>query len=483
MLTLKLKRARHLNNVLQVIFVIAVSCCIASRCTPAMAQSLTAEYPADKTEWPNSTSCANSDRWLSKNHDGIRQMKPRFLVINFANGIGTGGNDQLLPNQPITKQLLNKKVNGFFDLIREATRYQPRFNPDAPSFIDPQLGKLVDLQDRNGHANSDAFPRGQLLTGTPGYRTVGYNRLFTLEFAKQLGVRSKDGSRFLALHELVDQGLIHDVIMIANQVDARTVNPPDQVTSNILEVAFTARAYTDDLKKIKGEFVKNGTSFEFQKNDMNRPKERDHNSMPWTGRSLRIYFLNVSRGPGCLLHSLAHDFEFRFNESRIYSPGSNLHGRSPHPYLQDVFRSYAGFDFRKRYGTSFDSLYAGGDDYSYEDADKDGVFDTLVTGDGERVQNYLAMGNCHYAPGSKKGYDYTPKIKVNSMIEAFAKQHARPQPISPQNWSHLKLDPSIDDDCGGKYLVYWMQNMPGLDNPCIDLRGNPMKNWWPFMYY
>lgn len=37
----------------------------------------------------------------------------------------------------------------------------------------------------------------------------------------------------------------------------------------------------------------------------------DHNSMPWTGRSLRIDFMNAKRGEGCLLHSLGHEFEFR----------------------------------------------------------------------------------------------------------------------------------------------------------------------------
>jgi len=25
--------------------------------------------------------------------------------------------------------------------------------------------------------------------------------------------------------------------------------------------------------------------------------------------------------------------------------------------------------------------------------------------------------------------------------------------------------------------------MPGLDNPCRDDDGRPMKNWWPFLYY
>ena len=35
----------------------------------------------------------------------------------------------------------------------------------------------------------------------------------------------------------------------------------------------------------------------------------------------------------------------------------------------------------------------------------------------------------------------------------------------------------------GPWLVYWRQNMPGLDNRQKDDQGKPMKNWWPFLFY
>ena len=38
-------------------------------------------------------------------------------------------------------------------------------------------------------------------------------------------------------------------------------------------------------------------------------------------------------------------------------------------------------------------------------------------------------------------------------------------------------------DCMGAWLVYWRQNMPGLDNKQKDDAGKPMKNWWPFLFY
>jgi hypothetical protein len=42
---------------------------------------------------------------------------------------------------------------------------------------------------------------------------------------------------------------------------------------------------------------------------------------------------------------------------------------------------------------------------------------------------------------------------------------------------------SVAPDCMGPWLVYWRMNMPGLDNPCLDNAGQPMKNWWVFLFY
>ena len=38
-------------------------------------------------------------------------------------------------------------------------------------------------------------------------------------------------------------------------------------------------------------------------------------------------------------------------------------------------------------------------------------------------------------------------------------------------------------DCMGAWLVYWRQNMPGMNNRSKDDAGKPMKNWWPFLFY
>src|SRR5512136_106229 len=40
----------------------------------------------DLTVWPNKVSKANSDAWLVRNHEKLRKMRPRVLVLNFCNG-------------------------------------------------------------------------------------------------------------------------------------------------------------------------------------------------------------------------------------------------------------------------------------------------------------------------------------------------------------------------------------------------------------
>ena len=432
--------------------------------------------------WPNAVSGANSDPWLSQNHEQLLRMRPRVLLLNFANGLGEDGNDELLPGSAFSQNDLEAKAGEFLDLLSEASRYQPSLDPGAPAFLEPKLVRVVDLQDNNGHANSDAFPRGQVISATPapGYRTVGYYELFSEAFAPNWGYY--ENGRHLTLAEVVDAGYVHEIIMMANQVDGHAGNPPAEVTANILEVAFAAQAWDQNFAPIPGEYVKNGVPHDRQKADMAGATEHDHNSMPWPGRSLRIYFLNAGRGVGCLAHSLGHEFEFRYNEARLYSPGSSHDDQPVNPYMQPRFRAFADFDMDSRYGAPFGSLYAGGDDYSYSNCDSNGVCDSLVHPGGSIPTYRPVCGNTHYPPGATYGYDYSPANAVRSSCERYGKQGGQAEVFDSSKWDYLSNDPNIDGDCGGKFLTYWYQNMPGLDNDAWD-GSTPMKNWWPFMYY
>ncbi len=422
--------------------------------------------------WPNATSSANSDPWLMAHHDDIDEIRPRFLVVNFANGLGEGGEDNV-KGGPLSVDQVRQKAQRFLDMLSAASTWQPRLHPGARPFLRPELVRVVNLQDHNGHANSNLFPRGPADPKT-GYPEVGYARLFSAQYAPSWGF--SDHGRPLTLGELVDRGLVNEVIMMANQVDGRPPNPPGQVTNHILEVAMVAQAYDSDFHKLPGQYVKNGIAHDRQRVPSDQCTWHDDNSMPWVGRSLRVYFMNASRGPGCLLHSLGHEFEFRYNEASVYAPGTPADGRPVNPWLQPLFRLYADFDLKARYHVPFDSLYAGGDHYSYPGG-------SLVYKGGQIPQYVAGAGNVHYPPGATHGYDYHPAATVLSTIETFCKPGGRPEPWNPTRFGYLTRNGAIDQDCGGDFLVYWFQNMPGRHNDCIDFQGRPMRNWWPFMYY
>ena len=62
-------------------------------------------------------------------------------------------------------------------------------------------------------------------------------------------------------------------------------------------------------------------------------------------RSLRIGWVNATRGPGCYLHSNGHGFE-------AVGRGGTL------PMLRPQFVDFAGFDLDTRYGLPFADWYA-----------------------------------------------------------------------------------------------------------------------------
>lgn len=449
---------------------------------PAPPASVARDYT-----WPNAESRANSDPWLHENHDKIRRLKPKVLVINFANGIGARGEDNI-DDGPLSRERIQESANSFVTMLRESSRYQPRRHAGVRPFVEPEIAKIINLQDASRHANSKYFPRGPVNPET-GYPTVGYRELFSETFAPYLGF--EEGGRFLTLGEALDRGLFHEIVMMANQVDPRAPNPADQVTDHILEVAFVAQAVDANGVPIPGEYVRNGTAPDRQKVPAEQASHDEHNTIPWLGRSIRIFFQNVQRGPGCALHAFGHALEFQYNESTVHAPDAPYHGASVNPWLQPLFRKYADFDMRSRYASSmldFDSLYSdrGADNYSYSSCGAGGC-STLEYGPKEarkQLADYRpTCGNVHYPPGASRGYDYEPKDAVFSTCESFQRPDERPEVFSRQNWSYLTEDTRIDDDCGGKFLVYWLQNMPNRGNGAVDFEGRAMKNWWPYFYY
>jgi hypothetical protein len=391
-------------------------------------------FAQDLSVWPNAVSKANSDPWLVENHDKIKQMRPRVLVINFANGISQS-------------QAL-QKVDQLRAALRESSRYQGFKDQSASPFLDYQVEKLVDLTDLKPPAekldgNSTKYPR---VPNSKEGINFQYGRLYLPEFTAHYRIRDRQADRLLSLKELVDRGIIHEVWFLAYQ---GKYGAP-------LESVEVKQTYDEAFAKQRGKWTHAGNG--------------SAEDQPFIGRSLRILFINVERGPGCAMESLGHSLEWMARCGAV-------------PYLKRYFEEYAGFDLDRKFGLPFDSLYG------REGAELDYPAPTRLEftwkGQKRAVDNYVPVGgNVHFMPNGRRDYDLDNPQPVLSTIEHYRRRDDNGKDKAVP-WTPTVLDryKELGADCMGRWVIYWRQNMPGLDNRSKDDDGRPMKNWWPFLFY
>jgi hypothetical protein len=393
-----------------------------------------AEDPASQTEWPNQTSRANSDPWLAKHHDEIRVMRPRVLVLNFHN--------------KSSRAKLDKLVGDLIHALGEGSRYHGYADSNAPAFLQYRVFKFVDLREeesRQPNSGKVPFKAGK----TNGFN-LEYNQFFSETFAKYYGVSDpQQPNRFLRLDELVDKGYVHELWFLADQVKG----------FGAFEVVELKPLYNEAFEKVGNRFVQAGNG-------------GDH-EQKWTGRSLRIGFINVTRGVGCFMESLSHGMEGNSTSKAI-------------PYFTKYFSEYAGYDLKARWGLPFPSFYSlpyDGKKVSYPAPDR-----AVIEWRGQKVTvtNYFAIGgNAHWPPNGRSHYDLGNTAPVFSTIKDWRIGSGpggkdQLEPFTNEAFARYK---KVAPDCMGAWLIYWRQNMPGLDNRQKDDRGLQMKNWWPFLFY
>ena len=245
----------------------------------------------------------------------------------------------------------------------------------------------------------------------------------------------------LRLEELVERGLVHEVWLLADHTDHTAP----------WETVEVKQTY-DEAFRPQGVRAQAGNS--------------GGHSAPWIGRSLRFLFVNFARGVGCAMESLGHSLE------RMATCGAL-------PYYERYFREYAMLDLDRRFGLPFDSLYGKGThpvDYP-----------TPTTlryrhgWRGGRVEDYVpAGGNVHFMPNGRFDYDLDGAGRCSRRSRAGA---SRARSRGRGGRTVLERYRELAPDCMGRWVVYWRQNMPGLDNRALDDDGRPMKNWWPFLFY
>lgn len=398
----------------------------------------------DLSVWPNRTSFRNSDDWLWQHHEQLRQMRPRVLILNFANDVDDAG--------------IRRHAEALIRAMSESTRYHGYSDGAAAPFIEYQIAKLVDLRDDSARAqprreSSSRMPRKS--DANPDEPALDYAALFSDEFAPRLGFADpRTAGRFLNLRELVHAGWVHELWFYA--IHGAGERWPG------LETCEMKQFYDERCRPIAGRHGSAGNGSD--------------RTMPWIGRSFRVAFFNPHRGPGCAMENLGHTMEW------IANSGSNA-------YYRKYFQEFADFRLDERCGLPFATFYEtsydrdSGDRMEYPEPSQ---LKIRWRGKEQTIAQFIvAGGSVHFPPGARWHYDLESPFTVLTTLETYRVRKNAVDKDEPRLFSREKFQryQTLAPDCMGPWLVYWFQSMPGLNNRCLDSDGQPMRNWWPFLFY
>jgi len=395
-------------------------------------------------EWPNPVAPGTSDPWIATHHDQIVTMRPRVLALNFVN--------------KRTNAEMNALLQKITAAIAEGTRPHGDRDPSAQPFLKYEIAYSVDLRDSPPpaawpHNNSTRYPRENPTEGQWGF---DYGKLFSQEYAGYFGIEDPDQpGKKLTLCELSEKGLVHEVWVYAD------ADVPDAGAAEVLGIQ---PKYDDGFHRYSGV-------------DLNRCAgngcfDADDEIPSDCTRTLRIGFVNNTRGPGCFLESISHAIEAIGRSQDI-------------PYFTQYFPEFAGFDLKKRYGLPFDSWYACNEPKCLSYPTTSSV-SWNIGGQSGVVDPYVAVcGNAHFPPNGRENYDIVNADPVKSGCRGYRTAGGPgggdpEELVSAADWQEYA---AIASDCDGPFLVWWWQQFPGPSRVAKDSNGVAMKNWWPFLYY
>jgi hypothetical protein len=371
------------------------------------------------------------------------------LALNFVN-----------PSTPTqVSTLINQVTNAFF----QASKVQGFRNSSAVAQLQYQLAKpIIDLRDGvNGrplppagyaYQNSTLYPRRP--ESEPGYWGFDYATLFEQGFARNYGyVDPANSSRYLTLCELVERGTIHELWIIGSG------DVPDVNAAEVLE---SKPRYTRTGNRIPNAVERCAGNGCFDAD------------VPSCARSLRIGFVNYNRGPGCYVHSQGHGLEWTSNSKAL-------------PALTEWFTPLARFDLDTRHGLPFQDWYGMSCNSSpCLSFPTDTSAQVQHQGTTYDVSPYDGVcGNVHFPPNGREHYDYGNSTSVRSSCTGFGRRQGTggvdaTEFVNKDTWARYA---TVAPDCGGEYLVWWFQNMPGFNSGQSHPDGRPMPSLWPFFFY
>jgi hypothetical protein len=386
--------------------------------------------------WPNEMSQANSDDWLSENHDRITQLRPKVLVINLESSTTTEQAETLVDQHTLA--------------LKEASSFHKYNDMTSEPAVAYELSKIV-------HADKGS--------------RIDYNSWNTQPFADsvlQIPDPAEPSGPNLTLCELFEKGVINEVWCMASS------DPKCGETQEAKQI------YNADGTKDTGRFA--------------HASNGDNITGLGCGVTVRITDFNSGRGAGCHLHAMGHAWE-RYMDSnavpmlrkqaarflnwdldtRVGAPFSNFYGacNSNGSLLTDcmVWDSEIHMRSGPSASTSFDiaDMSAGcGNTHFYPNTT--GTYSYDANSPDPTVQSSCENYGMHNGPDGK---DLTTPYS-NAMTDMF---YGRSQRTCPAE------QPACDDDCGGHGTTYLYQNFPGPGTIATNADGTPMHNWWVYLFY
>jgi hypothetical protein len=382
--------------------------------------------------WPNPLGPSNSSAWLRENHDRLTELRPRVLILDVSQG----------PAHVPVEEL----ASGFIAATEAETTYHGYSDPTGKPFVHYEVDRIIDLKDPAGAAHPATWPVVQ--------RDIG--PLFAESFAPVLGYAApEDPTRFMPMCELFERGIINELWIAADE------------DRNLFENQSRLQMYDANFQPIDGQFnvCTNGCYV-------------DPARLVNCKVSVRMQELNKTRGPGCATHAAGHALE---------TLGQSI------PYLADNAARFFGQNLDKQYGLGVTSLYPC--PYDSPTACVEHPFPSVMTsgpafpGPAFFLANWGAgCGNVHFPPNATGQYDYAAPSPALSTCASYGLGESWDRSDVKAEYStalvaEYEAAYGRDATCGGGWMVYMGQSMPGFGNKARDAKGQPMKNWWPFLFY
>ncbi len=426
------------------------------------APSPDAMAPAPPTlVWPNPVSSANSDPWIAAHHDGIAEMQPRILLLDFANRFATEAGGVVSPGYDLASTL-QPLIDQHVGALRVASQYRGYREPSAPAFVQYQVVKVVDVRDGSGAVNSALVPLTSSTTPT-----VDYAQLGGAAFAARFGFPDPDrpGS-YLGLCSLFEKGVINEVWAMT----ADPVSSADPPAIKFAPVAETKQAYDGANAPIAGRRVCTSATCIDQ-------------ALPCSV-SVRIVDFNPGRGAGC------HLFDVGFVWQSYLSAGVL-------PRFASVARTFFNFDFDTRFGARFQSFYDACDPAAPPAAGPCILWRSPTEAasgpSASTAFDFSPMsagcGNVVFPPNATGPSVQAGDPTVSTSCENYGLHNgpAGADLTTPYSnamaLAYYGSNRAVASDCGGAQPTYLLASMPGLGNAAVAADGTPMKNWWVYLFY